>query len=211
MKLTDLKDLRVIKKSLEPEPEPKPQQNQPRKRSVEIKSKEEMHARNEGLTVGQKVRMMDTNDTATITGFGKGYYELELDGLTIRAVRSEFIPVDAEEDLRLRNAIPSRSHKAAKEEPVFEDNTGDLTIDLHIERIPGSEGIPEWAALEYQLNYFRQVIRDNIKHRGRRLIFIHGVGDGTLAGAIRKELDEVFAISCTYTYSTPGVTNVTIR
>ena len=29
MKLTDLKDLRVIKKSLEPEPELKPQQNQP--------------------------------------------------------------------------------------------------------------------------------------------------------------------------------------
>lgn len=117
MKLTDLRDLRVIKKSLEPEPEPKPQQNQPRKRSVELKSKEEEHARNEGLVMGQKVRMMDTNDTATITGFGKGYYELELDGLPIRAVRSEFIPIDADEDRRLRNAIPSRSHKAAKEEP----------------------------------------------------------------------------------------------
>ena len=146
MKLTDLKDLRVIKKSLEPESEQKPQQNQPRKRSVELKSKEEEHARNEGITMGQKVRMMDTNDTATIIGFGKGYYELELDGLTIRAVRSEFIPIDAEEDRRLLSAIPFRSHKAAKEEPVFEDNTGDLTIDLHIERIPGSEGIPEWAA-----------------------------------------------------------------
>ena len=167
MKLTDLKDLRVIKKSLEPEPEPKPQQNQPRRRSVELKSREEEHARNEGLTMGQKVRMMDTNDKATIIGFGKGYYKLELDGLTIRAVRSEFIP--------------------------------------------GSEGIPEWAALEYQLNYFRQVLRKNLKHRGRRLIFINGVGDGTLAAALRKELDEVFALSCTYTYSTPGITNVTIR
>ena len=143
MKLTDLKDLRVIKKNLEPQPEPKPQQNQPRKRSVELRSKEEEHARNEGLLKGQKVRMMDTNDTATIVDFSKDFYELELDGLTIRAVRSEFIPVDAEED--------------------------------------------------------------------RRLIFIHGVGDGTLAAALRKELDEVFALSCTYTYSTPGITNVTIR
>lgn len=68
MKLTDLKDLRVIKKDLSPEPEDKPQQNQPRKRSVELRSKEEEHARNEGLVMGQKVRMMDTNDTATITG-----------------------------------------------------------------------------------------------------------------------------------------------
>ena len=36
MKLTDFKDLRVIKKSLSPEPEKAPVQNQPRKRSVFI-------------------------------------------------------------------------------------------------------------------------------------------------------------------------------
>ena len=211
MKLTDLKDLRIIKKDLSPEPEDKPQQNQPRKRSVELRSKEEEHARNEGLVMGQKVRMMDTNDTATITGFGKGYYELELDGLPIRAVRSEFIPIDPEEDRKLRSSIPSRTKKQEDSIEFQEDTTGDLTVDLHIERIPGNEGIPEWAALEFQMNYFRQVLRKNLKHRGRRIVFIHGVGDGTLAAAIRKELDEVYAISCSYTFGPMGVTNVTIR
>ena len=161
MKLTDLKDLRVIKKSLEPEQ--KPQQNQPRKRSVELKSKEEEHARNEGLVMGQKVRMMDTNDTATLIGFGKGNYELDLDGLPIRAVRSEFIPIDADEDRRLRASIPSRTKKQADVVEIQEDTSADLTVDLHIERIPG------------------------------------------------KELDEVFALSCTYTPGPMGVTNVTIR
>ena len=180
MKLTDLKDLRVIKKSLEPQQEPKPQQNQPRKRSMELRSKEEEHARNEGLFKGQKVRMMDTNDTATLIGFGKDFYELELDGLTIRAVRSE-------------------------------DPLSDLTVDLHIERIPGSDGIPEWAALEFQMNYFRQVLRQNLRHKGKRIVFIHGVGDGILAQAVRKELDEVFALSCSYTFGPMGATNVTIR
>ena len=211
MKLTDLKDLRVIKKDLSPEPEDKPQQTQPRKRSVELWSKEEEHARNEGLVMGQKVRMMDTNDTATIIGFGKGYYELELDGLPIRAVRSEFIPIDPEEDRKLRSSIPSRMKKQEDSIEFQEDTTGDLTVDLHIERIPGNEGIPEWAALEFQMNYFRQVLRKNLKHRGRRIVFIHGVGDGTLAAAIRKELDEVYAISCSYTFGPMGVTNVTIR
>ena len=211
MKLTDLKDLRVIKKDLSPEPEDKPRQNQPRKRSVELRSKEEEHARNEGLVMGQKVRMMDTNDTATITGFGKGYYELELDGLPIRAVRSEFIPIDPEEDKKLRASIPSRMKKQEDSIEFQEDTTGDLTVDLHIERIPDNEGIPEWAALEFQMNYFRQVLRKNLKHRGRRIVFIHGVGDGTLAAAIRKELDEVYAISCSYTFGPMGVTNVTIR
>ena len=211
MKLTDLRDLRVIKKNLEPQPEQKPQQNQPRRRSVELRSKEEEHARNEGIVMGQKVRMMDTNDTATITGFGKGFYELELDGLPIRAVRSEFIPIDPEEDRKLRASIPSRTKKQEDSIESQEDTTGDLTVDLHIERIPGNEGIPEWAALEFQMNYFRQVLRKNLKHRGRRIVFIHGVGDGTLAAAIRKELDEVYAISCSYTFGPMGVTNVTIR
>ena len=212
MKLTDLKDLRVIKKSLEPQQEPKPQQNQPRKRSVELRSKEEEHALNEGLFKGQKVRMMDTNDTATLIGFGKDFYELELDGLTIRAVRSEFIPINPEEDRKLRSAIPSRSAKKPADEPLrSEDPLSDLTVDLHIERIPGSDGIPEWAALEFQMNYFRQVLRQNLRHKGKRIVFIHGVGDGILAQAVRKELDEVFALSCSYTFGPMGATNVTIR
>ena len=156
--------------------------------------------------------MMDTNDTASIIGFGKDFYELELDGLTIRAVRSEFIPINPEEDRKLRSAIPSRSAKKPADEPLrSEDPLSDLTVDLHIERIPGSDGIPEWAALEFQMNYFRQVLRQNLRHKGKRIVFIHGVGDGILAQAVRKELDEVFALSCSYTFGPMGATNVTIR
>lgn len=211
MKLSSLKDLKVIKKDLAPaEPEKSPVQR-PRSKTVILKSKEEEHARNEGLDKGQKVRMMDTKDTATIVGFGKDYYKLELDGLVIRAVRSEFIPINPEEDRKLRSSIQPRRSKDAEEPLASEDPLADLTVDLHIERIPGSDGVPEWAALEYQMNYFRQVLRKNLKHRGKRITFIHGVGDGVLASAIRKELDEVFAVSCSYTFGPMGATNVTIR
>lgn len=211
MKLTDLKDLKVIKKDLAPEPEPKPSDNQPRSRTVILKSKEEEHARNEGLLKGQKVRMMDTSDTATIIGFGKGYYELELDGMVIRAVRSEFIPINPDEDRKLRSSIPSKRSKVIEKPVHSDDPTAELTVDLHIERIPGSDGAPEWAALDYQMNYFRQVLRKYLKHKGKRIVFIHGVGDGVLAAALRKELDEVFALSCSYTFGPMGATNVTIR
>ena len=211
MKLSSLKDLKVIKKDLAPaEPEKSPVQR-PRSKTVILKSKEEEHARNEGLDKGQKVRMMDTKDTATIVGFGKDYYKLELDGLVIRAVRSEFIPINPEQDRKLRSSIQPRRSKDAEEPLASEDPLADLTVDLHIERIPGSDGVPEWAALEYQMNYFRQVLRKNLKHRGKRITFIHGVGDGVLASAIRKELDEVFAVSCSYTFGPMGATNVTIR
>jgi hypothetical protein len=38
-----------------------------------------------------------------------------------------------------------------------------------------------------------------------------GLGDGVLAAALRKELDEAFALSCNYSVGTPGVTRVTIK
>jgi len=211
MKLSSLQDLKVIRKDLAPAPDTKPAGNSPRSRTVVLKSKEEEHARNEGLSKGQRVRMMDTNDTAVIVGFGREYFELELDGLVIRAVRNEFIPVNPEEDRILRSSIQTRRPKDTEAPTKSEDPLADLSVDLHIERIPGSDGIPEWAALEYQMNYFRQVLRKNLKHRGKRITFIHGVGDGVLASAIRKELDEVFAVSCTYTFGPMGATHVTIR
>ena len=45
----------------------------------------------------------------------------------------------------------------------------------------------------------------------RQIVVIHGVGDGVLASAIRKELDEVFTVSCTYTFGPMGATHVTVR
>ena len=211
MKLSSLKDLKVIKKDLAPEPEAKPSGNQPRYKTVVLRSKEEERARGEGLARGQKVRMMDSSDVATIVGFGKDFYELEMDGLVSRARDGEFYPINPEEDRKLRSSIPSKYAKPVEEPLHSEDPLSDLTVDLHIERIPGSDGIPEWAALDFQMNYFRQVLRQNLKHKGKRIVFIHGVGDGILAQAIRKELDEVFAFSCSYTYGPMGVTNVTIK
>lgn len=211
MKLSSLKDLKVIKKDLVPDPEARPAGNQPRSKTVVHRSKEEEKARSEGLAKGQKVRMMDSSDVATIVGFGKDFYEQEMDGLTFRARRRDFYPIDPEEDRKLRSDIPYRHAKPVEEQLRTEDPLSDLTVDLHIERIPGSDGIPEWAALDFQMNYFRQVLRQNIKHKGKRIVFIHGVGDGILAQAIRKELDEVFALSCSYTYGPMGATNVTVK
>jgi hypothetical protein len=55
------------------------------------------------------------------------------------------------------------------------------------------------------------MIRENLSHRGLKISFIHGVGDGILKAAIRKELDEVLTLRCTYSVGDPAVTVVTIR
>jgi hypothetical protein len=61
------------------------------------------------------------------------------------------------------------------------------------------------------MDTFKRVIRENLSHRGLKISFIHGVGDGILKAAIRKELDEVLALRCTYSVGDPAITVVTIR
>ena len=88
---------------------------------------------------------------------------------------------------------------------------GTLTVDLHIEALPGGRNVPKGQQLHFQLDTFRRIIRTNISHKGLKITFVHGLGDGTLKSAIRKELDEVLPLHCTYTVGDPAVTIVTIR
>ena len=48
-------------------------------------------------------------------------------------------------------------------------------------------------------------------HRGMTITFIHGIGDGILKAALRKELDEVLALRCSYNVGDPAVTVVSIK
>ena len=210
MKLSDFKDLKVLKKELAPEHEDKGRNGTPRSKTVVHCGKEEDSKRNDGLVKGHKVRMMDSNETAVIVDFGKDDYVLNWDGIIIRATRSDFYPIRPEEERMLRT-LPSGKAQVVEDPVRTEDPQADVTVDLHLERIPGSAGIPKWAALDYQMDYFRRILRKNLKHKGKRIVFIHGVGDGVLAKALRKELDEVFALSCSYTPGPMGITNVTIR
>ena len=56
-----------------------------------------------------------------------------------------------------------------------------------------------------------KVIRENMSHRGMKITFVHGIGDGILKAAIRKDLDEILALRCSYSVGDPAVTVVSIR
>ncbi len=104
-----------------------------------------------------------------------------------------------------KTSTASRQAKAA----VCSD--GSLTVDLHIEAIPGGTSIPRGQQVQFQMDTFRKIIRENISHRGRKITFIHGIGDGILKAAIRKELDEVLALRCSYSVGDPAITVVSIK
>ena len=43
--------------------------------------------------------------------------------------------------------------------------------------------------LNYQLDVFRKTLEEHKQHKGQRIVFIHGKGDGVLRKAIIQELN----------------------
>ena len=165
-----------------------------------------------GLKVGQKVVLMDSDLRGRIVSLGRSVgIELE-DGLTIQAAYGEFAVYDEGEisALKQSNIKVGKTSQQPKKITVPQ-GSGVLLVDLHIEAIPGGCGIPKGQQLQFQMDTFKRVIRENLSRRGMKISFIHGVGDGILKSAIRKELDEVLALRCTYSVGDPAVTVVTIR
>ena len=165
-----------------------------------------------GLMVGQSVVLMESDLRGVIKGLGKTVkIELE-DGLVIEAAYGEFAVTDKEEIASLKNTkIKAKKTSPESKRPTTTAPDGSLSIDLHIEAIPGGTAVPKGQQLQFQMDTFRRIIRENINRRGRKITFIHGIGDGILKAAIRKELDEVLALRCSYSVGDPAVTIVSIR
>ena len=166
----------------------------------------------EGLKVGQSVVLMDSDLRGWIIGLGKTVrIELE-DGLVIESAYGEFAITDKSEIASLKETkVKAKKTIAASRLTAQTNPDGSLTIDLHIEAIPGGRNIPRGQQMQFQMDTFRKIIRQNLSHRGKKINFIHGIGDGILKAAIRKELDEVLALRCSYSVGDPAVTIVTIR
>ena len=197
MKLKDLKDLEFIKETLPPEPV--------------LAETSEKSDRGERLAKGSKIRIMDREGVATILELYDDSAKVELDGLIITVDLYDIIESSPDEDAKLMDSFTLNYYTQKQSQKPVKSSSSEITVDLHMEKIPGSYGVPKWAALEFQMNYFREILHDNIKHRGRHITFIHGIGDGVLAQRIRKELDEVFALTCRYTVGPMGETKVIIK
>ncbi|MCQ2148672.1 MAG: hypothetical protein MJZ16_14335 [Bacteroidales bacterium] len=183
-----------------------------------VKKKIKVVKERDGVTVGQRVRLMDTNDSGTVVGFIDGGIIAEIDGLEMNLFEGEYIIADYKEDNLLRNSISAKVKKSDSRPKQSEKNPANdvMIVDLHMEKIPEEEKIPWAENLECQLEYFRRIMRANFNRKGKKIVFIHGVGDGILKQALRKDLDELFALHCTYAPASSemfglGATMVTMR
>lgn len=78
------------------------------------------------------------------------------------------------------------------------DRNGIVEIDLHAESLLDDlTGMDAKAILDFQLKTVRKTMEAHLKEKGRRIVFIHGKGDGVLRNALIKQLKTQYR-SCTH-------------
>lgn len=74
-------------------------------------------------------------------------------------------------------------------QPKLTKGSDILEVDLHInELLETTAGMNSFDILNYQLDVVRKTIEENVKYKGKKIVFIHGKGEGVLRNAIMQEL-----------------------
>ena len=78
------------------------------------------------------------------------------------------------------------------------DRNGLIEVDLHIENlVDNTRGMDAQSMLDHQLDTVARYLDAHSKERGRRIVFIHGKGDGILRNAIIALLKKKYR-NCTH-------------
>lgn len=129
-------------------------------------------------------------------------------------VSQYFADADAIKEALLQKKNPERP----KSQPIVKPQKRNdiVEVDLHInELLDNTTNMTNAEMLEYQLDTVRKTLEEYKNHKGQRIVFIHGKGEGVLRNAILKELKSKYK---DYPYQDAsfreygfGATMVTIR
>lgn len=112
-------------------------------------------------------------------------YELINDDVPVKqiTVNTESLEKAMNEKVRTdKRPARKREHK-----PKTPDEP--LVVDLHIhELLDNTNGMSNADMLNFQIDTFRRVMDANMRIHGKKIVFIHGKGEGVLRHAILKEL-----------------------
>lgn len=112
--------------------------------------------------------------------------------LIVEAVRNDVPAREIFADAgRIREALLVKNTPSHEVKPTQgRKHTGDtIEVDLHGSALfDSTDGLEAADILNRQLAEVRNVMEQNKRHKGQRIVFIHGKGDGVLRAAVLKEL-----------------------
>ena len=166
---------------------------------------------------------LDATKFARLHCFGRNpYFDEQVLALDIMKDDSSVAPAKVNsEELRRALAEKERDDRR-KPRPVEKRSKSSrpeltvLEVDLHAgELLDDLRGLSPADILNYQIDTFRSVMDQNLHNHGRRIVFIHGKGEGVLRQALLKELNHRYkghdVADASFREYGYGATQVTIR
>ncbi len=93
---------------------------------------------------------------------------------------------------QIKEALLSKEVEERKKGPVRkkqEDKGGILEVDLHIHQLlDNTTGMSNGEMLRHQMEVFHKTLAEHKNEKGRKIVFIHGKGEGVLRKEIEKTL-----------------------
>lgn len=99
--------------------------------------------------------------------------------------------LDELSDKDFKQAIREKKTSEKAKTAVRKNNLNEnlVEIDLHINALIDSvTGLSNADILDFQMNKFHEVLRQYQYDKGKKIVFIHGIGNGTLKQHVLKEL-----------------------
>lgn len=104
-------------------------------------------------------------------------------------------PQALEQSLKAKKVAERAERRPSPSSPQREEP---LVVDLHASNLlETTAGMSSADIHAYQLEYFHRTMREHLKEKGRKIIFIHGKGDGILRSSIERELKHKYP-TCRY-------------
>lgn len=120
----------------------------------------------------------------------KGNDYFDEDAIMVPIVKNDFYEgLDQLSKSSIEKAKQEKEPRPRLSQKVKQDKNAVLEVDLHInELLDNLSGLSNADILNYQMSKFRETVEAYKNERGKRIVFIHGIGNGTLKTELLKEL-----------------------
>jgi len=110
--------------------------------------------------------------------------------MIINVIENDFPPIKFSIDAKkLQKAMQEKETKTEPKKFAPPKKEEIIEVDLHItELLDNSNGLSNNEMLQIQMEKFNSVMKENLKKRGQKIVFIHGKGEGVLRSEIEKQL-----------------------
>ena len=151
-----------------------------------------------GMKLGTRVHILDHEDAGMILEFFKNETaDVEFEDLFVkRFPLSELFIYDKQKTQQIEQSIEKASLEDIGEESTYKNpqqalkdrkDSGVWEVDLHVqELIDNSHGMMKHEIVQLQLDTFSNKLDEAIDRDMKKVIFIHGRGEGRLRTAIRE-------------------------